>query len=112
MDKIRKNEEFQIIYNNGKSYFGYYSLVYIKKNNLEKSRIGVVASKKIGNAIVRARIKRIFREYFRINNEKIKLGYDIIFIGKKNFGNNIKTLKYIDIEKDLNKIIKKTEVLI
>ncbi|PID67455.1 MAG: ribonuclease P protein component [Fusobacteriales bacterium] len=106
MNTLTKNREFQNVYNLGKKNFGYYSLIFFIKNNLDKNRYGFVASKKTGKAFCRNRLKRIFREYIRNNSEKIIKSYDIIFVAKKKAGENIKTIKYKDIEKDLNKILK------
>ena len=107
MHKLKKNEQFQEIYNKGNKFFGYYSLVYIRKNNLKYNRLGVVASKKTGNAICRTRLKRLLREFFRLNENELKNGYDYIFIAKRTAGQKFKTLKYVDIEKDCRKILKK-----
>lgn len=111
MNTLKNNREFQNIYNNGKKCFGYYSLIFFIENNLEYSRFGFVASKKIGKAFCRNRIKRLFREYIKQNIDKIFKNYDIIIIGKKTFGEKINILKYNDIEKDLNKIFKITKII-
>ncbi|MCI7223519.1 MAG: ribonuclease P protein component [Fusobacterium gastrosuis] len=111
MNTLKKNREFQNIYNLGKKCFGNYSLIFFNKNNLENSRFGFVASKKTGKAHCRNRIKRLFREYIRLNLENFNDNYDIILVGKKNLGDNIDIIKYIDIEKDLNKIFKIAKIL-
>lgn len=54
-----------------------------KENNFHHSRIGLTVSKRIGNAVVRNRIKRIIRDYFRQNRNLIIKNYDIIVIAKK-----------------------------
>ena len=54
------------------------------ENKLGISRFGFVVSKKIDKrAAVRNRAKRFFRAYIEENLEKIKLGYDFLFILKK-----------------------------
>jgi len=45
------------------------------------TRLGLIVSKKVGNAVVRNRIKRVLREHFRINKEKYPQG-DCVFIIK------------------------------
>lgn len=111
MHKLKKNEQYQEIYKKGKKYFGYYTLIYAKENGLSYNRLGVVASKKAGNAVCRARLKRLFREIFRLNYANLKKGYDYVFIAKRTAGQNFKTLKYLDIEKDCQKILKKAGLL-
>ena len=111
MNTLKKNGEFQNIYKLGNKYFGNYSLIFFNKNKLEYSRFGFVASKRVGKAFCRNRIKRLFREYIRLNIDKINDNYDIIIIANKKFGENIEILKYQDIEKDLNRIFKNSKII-
>lgn len=108
MKKIKKNREFQFIYNNAKKQFGKYSLIFFNKNNESDNKFGFVASKKVGNAIKRNRVKRLFKEYIKNNEKLIKKSYNIIIISKKNIELN---MKYDIIEKDLNNIFKNANLL-
>ena len=110
MEKLKKNNDFQKVYNFGKKSYGYYSLIFFIKNNLPYNRCGFVVSKKIGNAVCRNRIKRLFREFYRCNQKNIKQGYDLIFVGKKNAGKEFKVLKYQEMENDLQKIFKRSNL--
>lgn len=105
MNNLKKDREFQLIYNSGRKSFGYYSLIFFKKNNQNLKRCGFVVSKKTGNAVCRNRLKRLFREYYRKYEEQIKDNYDIIFVAKRSAGEKIKILKYQDIERDLLKVM-------
>lgn len=111
--RLKQDKEFQKVYNNGNKEFGYYSLIFYKKNrnNNNDSKIGYVASKKTGNAVCRNRLRRLLKEFFRLNSPIIKKGYDIVCVAKKKAGENIKVLKYQDIEKDMKKILKKADLM-
>lgn len=111
MEKIKKNEEFQIMYNKGQKFFGHYFLLYIKKNNLNKNRFGVVVSKKTGNAVCRVRLKRLFREIFRNNEKSFLNSYDYIFIAKRTAGEKFKELKMQELRKDIFRIFKKAGLI-
>jgi ribonuclease P protein component len=52
-------------------------------------RLGLSVSRKVGNAVVRNKIKRRLREIFRLNQEKLIYGAEIVVIPRKeasNFG--------------------------
>jgi len=111
MGKIIKNTDFQEMYKKGNKYFGKYMLIYVITNtNKDESDIGVVASKKVGNAIVRNRLKRLFREVFRLNKLHLNNNYKIVIISKYYSGTKFKELKYKDIEKDYLRLLKKADV--
>ncbi len=57
-------------------------LIY-KNNQFEFSRIGLTVSKRTGNAVVRNRIKRIIRDFYRKNRYLVNNNYDINIIAKK-----------------------------
>ena len=110
MNNLKKNGEFQIIYNSGRKSSGYYSLIFFKRNDDNLKRCGFVVSKKTGNAVCRNRLKRLFREYYRQKEEYIKDGYDIIFVAKKTAGEKYKELKFEDIRKDLDKVLNNAKI--
>ena len=105
-ERIKKNREFSFIYNNSKKVYTRYAIIFIKENNTNQRRFGFVASKKTGNAVQRNRIKRLFKEFVKLNRTKLKENTDYIFVGKSNLKENIRSLKYKDIEKDMLKVIK------
>ena len=79
-ESIKKNDEFKTVYQCGKSYANKYLVMYIHRNNMEKNRLGISVSKKVGNSVVRHRIARLLRESFRLNDEKFHSGWDIVIV--------------------------------
>ena len=82
---IKKNEEFRRIYRSGKSCANDSLIMYVLKqeDNKENKRIGISASKKIGNSVIRHRIARVLRECFRLHRDELKSGYDIVVIARQ-----------------------------
>lgn len=106
INKIKKSKDFSLIYNKSQKMHTKYAIIFIKKNINNEQRFGFVASKKTGNAAQRNRIKRIFKEFVKIHKNEFKKNTDYIFVGKSILKENIKKLKYKDIEKDIIKVIK------
>ena len=71
--------------------------MYIRKNDLEKNRIGISVSKKVGNSIVRHRLTRLIRESYRLNEEAFEKGYDIVIVARV----SAKGIIYRDMESAL-----------
>jgi ribonuclease P protein component len=55
-------------------------ILYACENGLEHPRLGCSVSKKVGNAVVRNRYKRLFREAFRLTQHDLPPGLDLILI--------------------------------
>ena len=69
------------MYNKGKSVGDRYVVLFYKKNGLPYTRTGFLASKKVGNAVMRNRARRLMKESVRLMNP-LPGGYDIIFIAR------------------------------
>ncbi|WP_029201228.1 ribonuclease P protein component [Oribacterium sp. NK2B42] len=77
---IKKNKDFQTAYKNGTSHATGALVMYIIENGLDHNRIGISCSKKIGNSVVRHTFARKMREIFRLNDNKVKKGLDIVIV--------------------------------
>lgn len=85
VETIKKNKDFQICYKKGKKYVfpGFISYV-LKGKSRYSTKIGITSSKKIGNAVIRNRARRVIKESYRlsIKDISIKPGYRIVFVCK------------------------------
>ena len=81
-ESLKKNYEFRRLYQRGKSAAGGCMVIYCRANRLGRSRLGLTASVKIGNAVKRNRARRRLREIYRCNQDKLKPGYDIILVAR------------------------------
>ncbi|MCK4390360.1 MAG: ribonuclease P protein component [Desulfobacterales bacterium] len=61
---------------------GDYFVILYSQNGLGRSRLGVTVSKKVGRAVIRNRVKRLVREYFRLHKTLFSNSYDVNIIAK------------------------------
>nr|WP_178633086.1 ribonuclease P protein component [uncultured Mediterraneibacter sp.] len=81
-ESLKKNKEFQAVYRSGKSLANKCLVMYIIPNELNKNRIGISVSKKVGNSVVRHHLARLIRESYRLSEEHFQCGYDIVIIAR------------------------------
>lgn len=81
-ETLKKDDDFRLVYKSGKSIANKFIVMYTKKNNLGYNRVGFCASKKVGNSVVRNRMRRYMRESYRLNCDRIGSGYDIVFLAR------------------------------
>ena len=99
--RLLRRADFVNVNRSGKHCHMRHFIAIVRKNELGTTRLGVTASKKVGNAVRRNRAKRLIREFFRLNKARLPQGYDIVIIAKKGAG----YLNYRKAEKELEKIV-------
>lgn len=97
MTSIKRNAEFARVYSQGMSKADRNLVLYALANGQEESRFGVSVSKKIGNSVVRHRIKRRLKEVFRLNEEHFRRGKDYVVIARA----HARDAEYAELEKSL-----------
>lgn len=83
---LKKDKEFRFLYKKGVSVPGDTVVLYYHVNKrMQKSglRLGITVSKKIGNAVVRNRIRRLIREAYRQIEPSLPFGYDLVIVARK-----------------------------
>ena len=78
--RIRRSAEYRQIAEKGNRRRTDHFQIRMLTNPLGLRRLGIAAGKKIGNACTRNWIKRRIREYFRLNQDNMPPGMDIVFI--------------------------------
>jgi ribonuclease P protein component len=70
-------------------------------------RLGVVTSRKIGNAVVRSRARRLLREVFRVHQHDLAQPLDLVLVARP----SISRKAFSDVEKDFLTTLHKTGLL-
>ena len=81
-ESLEKNRQFQYVYDYGRSYANKYLVMFVMDNNTETSRLGISVSKKVGNSVIRHRVKRLIKESYRLQEEMFNSGLDIVIIAR------------------------------
>ena len=104
MDRLKKNSDFVRVYRNGISRADSYLVLYrLKRDDVGSNRFGVSVSKKIGNSVVRHRIKRRLKEIFRLNEDEFGCGYDYAVIARSRAARAV----YAELEESMLRLLKK-----
>ena len=96
-ESLKKNYEFQDVYEKGKSYANKYLIMYIVENHTKKNKLGISVSKKVGNSVVRHRVTRLIRESYRLHENIFNSGLNIVVIARKSTSD----VSYAEIESAL-----------
>jgi len=108
-NRLTKREYFDKVYRGGKSVANHQFVLYsYARRQQEGFRLGISVSKKLGNAVVRNRIKRMVKEIIRLNAGKLPGGYDMILIVRK----PAVGMAYADMEKSIFHILKRASMLV
>ena len=79
---LKENRVFRRLYAKGKSAVGPAMVLYCRKNGGQTSRLGFTVGTKLGHAVVRNRVRRRLREIYRLNEDKLLPGYDIVVVAR------------------------------
>jgi ribonuclease P protein component len=104
--RLAKRREFVRVYESGRKVFSRYAVLFFAGNDLPHSRIGITATKKVGKANVRNRLKRWTRETYRRQREPLGLdgrSFDIVV----NVKPNAAAASFDDYSRDLARVLER-----
>lgn len=81
-ESLKSNRDFKNVYGGRKSYANRYLVMYVLENRLDKNRLGISVSKKVGNSVVRHHVTRLLRESYQLNEELFRRGFDIVVVAR------------------------------
>lgn len=80
--RLRRRSEFLKVQSKGQKVTVEPLLGLFLPNGLPHTRLGLTVSSKVGNAVVRARIRRYLREWFRHKRASLPVGIDLVLIAR------------------------------
>ena len=105
---LRMNYEFSRVYKRGHFLTGSLVVVhYLKRKNQDgQNRLGVTVSRGVSGSVHRNRVKRLLRESYRLQEDQLCLGYDLIITGRQR--DPMPTFAQID--RELGRILRRTGI--
>ena len=98
---IKLNKDFRRLYRSGKSEAGGFVVIYLRPNKRAYNRVGFTVGKQLGKAVVRNRTKRLMRESYRLIEDRLMMGYDMIIVAR----NRAAGKTYEQISKDMRFVL-------
>ena len=106
--RLRLSSEFKLVKESGKSWTGrYLILVALNRGAGLPSRVGMITTRRLGNAVVRNQVRRRMREIFRLNQDQIRDGYWIVTIARASSA----FVAYQELERDWLRLAKRASIL-
>jgi ribonuclease P protein component len=79
-EHLRRPADFRRVYERRRSASDAWLLVYARENGLPQLRLGLSVSRKVGQATQRNRLRRLYREAFRLTRSDMPVGLDLVVI--------------------------------
>jgi len=106
--RLRKNEHFQAVFQRGTSAANKQFVLYSARQEGQAAfRAGISVSKKIGNAVIRNRVKRLIREAVARLEDAIPKGVDLVIIARP----GVESMSLESIEQSLLHVMKRAKVI-
>ena len=105
---LKDNRDFQRLYRRGKSAGAATVVVYERGNRLERNRLGITTSAKLGKAVVRNRMRRRVREILRLHAHELRQGHDLVVVVR----HQAVTRDYWKMDRDLMYCMRKLKLVL
>src|SRR5262245_53799179 len=99
-DHLRSPLDFQRVFERRRSVSDNWLIVYGCENGLDRLRLGLSVSRKYGKAVQRNRLRRLYREAFRLTRGEMPAGLDLVLIPR-----SAKAPTLADLKKSLPKLV-------
>src|SRR5580765_9042054 len=82
-EHLRRPSDFKRVYDRRRSVSDAWLIVYACENGLPHLRLGLSVSRKNGKAHHRNRLRRLYREAFRLSRAQMPVGLDLVLIPRR-----------------------------
>ena len=101
--RIKKNKEFNYVYKKGETSYSKVLAMYYVKTKITPFRVGFSISSKIGNSVIRHKVKRKLTHLFKEFINQVNPNYNYIFVARSGIENYTYDQLYLEMKKVLTK---------
>ena len=106
--RLSRASEFRLVKASGKSWTGKHLILAILTRETEAApRIGIIATKRLGNAVSRNQVRRRIREIFRLNQHRIQGGFWLVTIARLSSAN----ATFDELRRDWLRLVERASIL-
>ena len=105
--RLKKNKEYSYVYKKGETSYSKVLTMYYVKTKIKPFKVGFSISSKIGNSVIRHKVKRKLTLLFKEFIKDVNPNYNYIFVAR----NGIENMTYDQLYLEMKKVLTKGKML-
>lgn len=106
-NRLRHSSDFERVRASGSTWTNRWLVLGALANDLDRVRVGVSASRRVGGAVKRVRARRLMREAVRPRLDNISGGWDLVFIARASLGG----ASFQDVDRAVGQLLRQARLL-
>ena len=106
-ERLTRKREFEAVYATGRKYVGRAFICYVARREGQGRKFGFAVSRRVGAAVVRNRVKRLLREFYRRHRRFLAEDVQLVVVARPASG----TLRYEQCAEAMRQLLAGGEVL-
>ena len=108
LSRLSRASEFRLVKAAGKSWTGKHLVLAVLARGTEQpARIGIITTKRLGNAVSRNQVRRRIREIFRLNQHRIQKGFWLVTIARFSSA----AASFDELQRDWLRLVERASIL-